>query len=94
MQSLGVVVFQALDYGLSEAEEQKLSAPLEELLEKMTGSESDEGEDGEDEGIEGDVPPMDEDHGRIRLRDVQKVSHVPVHWPTIFVPVCPLISTA
>ena len=60
LQALGVAVFQALDYGLSEGQEQSLSPALELLITRMTGSESDDedddarGADAEDEGIGGD----------------------------------------
>ena len=42
VQSLGVVIFQALDYGLSDTEEQKLTPVLEQLIEQMTGSDTDD----------------------------------------------------
>ena len=58
MQSLGVVVFQALDFGLSETEEQRLSPPLEQLIARMTGSDLDDDnaadDKDDDEGIEDD----------------------------------------
>lgn len=58
VQSLGVVVFQALDFGLSETEEQKLSPPLEQLIARMTGNDIDEettkDDKEDDEGIEDD----------------------------------------
>lgn len=51
------MVFQALDYGLSEAEEQKLSPALEQLIDQMTNSGEpqpvERDADG-DEGIEDD----------------------------------------
>jgi hypothetical protein len=53
IHSLGIVLFQALDFGLSEAEEQLLSEQLGELIERMTNVHqppSDE-HDGTDEGI-------------------------------------------
>jgi len=72
VQSLGVVVFQALDYGLSDTEEQKLSPALEQLIEQMTGSDSDDdtidtkidkhGDDADDEGIEHDAEDGDVDN--------------------------------
>ena len=82
VQSLGVVVFQALDYGLGEEEEQKLTAALEALLSKMTGSDSDDEGDNEaqnegdaDEGIEHDAE--DEEMSRspkVTFDEVIKVS--------------------
>ena len=52
-------MFQALDYGLSETEEQKLSPPLEQLIARMTGSDLEDDavtddKDDDDEGIEED----------------------------------------
>lgn len=74
VQSLGVVVFQALDFGLGENEEQKLSAPLENLIERMTGSESDdegagrtEDDNDGDEGIEHDAGDDASDNGSPRV---------------------------
>ena len=75
VQSLGVVVFQALDFGLSDTEEQKLSPALEQLIEQMTGSDSDDDkrgdndDDADDEGIEhdagdGDIAGDDVGHSR------------------------------
>ena len=53
-----MVVFQALDFGLSETEEQRLSPPLEQLIARMTGSDLDEdaaaNDKDDDEGIEDD----------------------------------------
>ena len=82
VQSLGVVVFQALDYGLGEEEEQKLTAALEALLSKMTGSDSDDEGDNDgqnegdaDEGIEHDAE--DEEMSRspkVTFDEVIKVS--------------------
>ncbi len=36
MESLGVAIYQLLDYGLSEDQERTLSQPLESLIEMMT----------------------------------------------------------
>ncbi len=77
VQSLGVVIFQALDYGLSEAEEQKLSTRLEQLIERMTGNESeDEEEEGGDEGIEDDVEAKTPDKAALTLAEVIEVRKV------------------
>ena len=86
VQSLGVVVFQALDYGLSDTEEQKLSPALEQLIEQMTGSDSDDDkrgddDDADDEGIEhdagdGDTASDDVGHTRgLSLAGVIEVCH-------------------
>ena len=42
LNSLGRVIYNALDYGLSEEEERELSNPLEKLIEFMTVAEDDE----------------------------------------------------
>ena len=78
VQSLGVVIFQALDYGLSEAEEQKLSTRLEQLIERMTGNESEdeEEEEGGDEGIEDDVEAKTPDKAALTLAEVIEVRKV------------------
>ena len=60
---MGVVVFQALDYGLDEAEEHKLSSGLERLIERATS----EGEEG-DEGI--DVDDDSKTHRQLYFDDV------------------------
>ena len=71
-----MVVFQALDYGLSENEEQTLSPGLEALLERMTGSESGDEADGGDEGIDaGDDASGAVD--RISLQTVMEVGDLP-----------------
>ena len=76
-------MFQALDFGLGENEEQKLSAPLENLIERMTGSESDdegaertEDDNDGDEGIEHDAGDDASDNGspRVSLGEVTSVS--------------------
>uniref|UniRef100_A0A1W7R9I6 Protein spire homolog 1 n=1 Tax=Hadrurus spadix TaxID=141984 RepID=A0A1W7R9I6_9SCOR len=61
VSSLGVAIFKALDYGLSETEERSLSTHLETLIDLMTSSEQDDGGDDDDlesqngdEGIERD----------------------------------------
>lgn len=63
VQSLGIIVFQALDYGLSETEEHHLSTELESLIEYMTAPGTDDEESEfqaiDDEGIVND----DDEHG-------------------------------
>ena len=63
VQSLGIIVFQALDYGLSETEEHHLSTELESLIDYMTtpdkNSEDSDLQAIDDEGIVND----DDDHG-------------------------------
>ena len=43
MTSFGVLLFRALDFGLREDEERRLSRPLEALIDALTNQESDEG---------------------------------------------------
>jgi hypothetical protein len=50
ISSLGVVLFRALDYGLRDDEERSLSAPLEALIDRLTGAAADD--EARDEGIE------------------------------------------
>ena len=38
MESLGIMIYKALDYGLKESEERELSPPLENLIDLMTKS--------------------------------------------------------
>ena len=54
VESIGLVIYQALDYGLDLTEEHQLSGGLEDLIEYMMNDQSLEGDDG-DEGIEHDV---------------------------------------
>ena len=76
VQTLGRIIFEALDYGIGEAEERPLSHGLELLIETMTRSEGDgdgtdtEGQSADDEGIEKDAG---EDH-HCTFRDVARVS--------------------
>ena len=62
-----MTIFHALDYGLSQAEEQTISGSLESLLESMTeeeeAEEEEESENG-DEGIEHDADDDDDDERR------------------------------
>ncbi|XP_053719460.1 protein spire homolog 1 isoform X1 [Synchiropus splendidus] len=52
IDSLGVMIYKALDYGLSENEERELSAPLEHLIQLMTNSQDSESDTFPDEGYE------------------------------------------
>ncbi|XP_061111669.1 protein spire homolog 1 isoform X3 [Conger conger] len=88
VESLGIMIYKALDYGLKENEERELSPPLEQLIDIMTNmgvAESDacpdegyEATEEEDEGDEGDEDPAGvcNVHG---YRDVLKLctSHLP-----------------
>lgn len=76
VQMLGRIIFEALDYGIGEAEERPLSHGLETLIECMTrAQESGENTDNEsqsadDEGIEKDA----EDDHHCSFREVARVS--------------------
>ncbi|RMC15596.1 hypothetical protein DUI87_07798 [Hirundo rustica rustica] len=59
IESLGIIIYKALDYGLKENEERELSPPLEQLIDYMTNATEtdgsrDEGYDALDEGVEDD----------------------------------------
>ncbi|XP_069076038.1 protein spire homolog 1 isoform X2 [Pleurodeles waltl] len=66
IESLGMIIYKALDYGLKENEERNLSPPLEQLIDHMTNTEqpdgsNDEGydaldEEEEEEGGKGEAP--------------------------------------
>ncbi|XP_022603222.1 protein spire homolog 1-like isoform X2 [Seriola dumerili] len=52
IDSLGVMIYKALDYGLKENEERELSPPLEHLIDMMTNIEETESDPCPDEGYE------------------------------------------
>ncbi|XP_061902804.1 protein spire homolog 1-like isoform X2 [Entelurus aequoreus] len=52
MDSLGVMIYKALDFGLKENEERELSPPLERLIDMMTNPQEAEGDLCPDEGYE------------------------------------------
>ncbi|XP_030596822.1 protein spire homolog 1 isoform X3 [Archocentrus centrarchus] len=52
IDSLGVMIYKALDYGLKESEERELSPPLERLIDMMTNTEETESDTCPDEGYE------------------------------------------
>ncbi|KAL8182336.1 UNVERIFIED_CONTAM: Protein spire 1 [Gekko kuhli] len=57
IESLGIIIYKALDYGLKENEERELSPPLEQLIDHMTNTieadgSKDEGYDALDEGVD------------------------------------------
>ena len=70
VQSLGVAIYQALDWGLDASEERELSPELECLIERMVGG--DQGEEGNstarngstDEGYSGQEEEEEEDEGQ------------------------------
>ncbi|XP_058535038.1 protein spire homolog 1 isoform X1 [Ochotona princeps] len=84
IESLGIIIYKALDYGLKENEERELSPPLEQLIDHMANTveadgSNDEGYGAADEGLE------DEEDGKRRAsavrsyRDVMKLcaAHLP-----------------
>ena len=52
IESLGIMIYKALDYGLKENEERELSPPLEQLIDTMTNMTESEGDICPDEGYE------------------------------------------
>lgn len=52
IDSLGVMIYKALDYGLKENEERELSPPLERLIDMMTNTQETESDPCPDEGYE------------------------------------------
>ncbi|XP_037364766.1 protein spire homolog 1 isoform X2 [Talpa occidentalis] len=59
IESLGIIIYKALDYGLKENEERELSPPLEQLIDQMANTveadgSNDEGYEAADEGLEGE----------------------------------------
>ena len=83
IESLGIMVYNALDYGLKETEERELSAPLEQLINHMINMAEAEKDACYDEGYEAteeDEEAEDEPGcapGTRCYRDLLKVSPVP-----------------
>ncbi|XP_037661834.1 protein spire homolog 1 isoform X2 [Choloepus didactylus] len=84
IESLGIIIYKALDYGLKENEERELSPPLEQLIDHMANTveadgSNDEGYEAADEGMEDE----DEDRRKVSAirsyRDVMKLcaAHLP-----------------
>lgn len=76
IESLGIIIYKALDYGLKENEERELSPPLEQLIDHMTNTV--EADATKDEGYEALDEVVDDEHkGNIEViqsyRDVMKV---------------------
>ncbi|XP_039702206.1 protein spire homolog 1 isoform X1 [Pteropus medius] len=84
IESLGIIIYKALDYGLKENEERELSPPLEQLIDHMANTveadgSNDEGYEAAEEGLE------DEDDEKRKIsairsyRDVMKLcaAHLP-----------------
>ncbi|XP_033856586.2 protein spire homolog 1 isoform X2 [Acipenser ruthenus] len=61
IESLGIVIYKALDYGLKETEERELSPPLEHLIDRMTNVVENDGDVSRDEGFEATEEEDEED---------------------------------
>ena len=51
MADIGVAIYDALDYGVSQEEQRTLSEELEDVIDKMISTDDDGDEEGEDEGL-------------------------------------------
>ncbi|XP_017652230.1 protein spire homolog 1-like, partial [Nannospalax galili] len=82
IESLGIIIYKALDYGLKENEERELSPPLEQLIDQMANTVEADGNN--DEGYEA-ADPEDEDEDKRSIsairsyQDVMKIcaAHLP-----------------
>ncbi|XP_042095232.1 protein spire homolog 1 isoform X6 [Ovis aries] len=84
IESLGIIIYKALDYGLKENEERELSPPLEQLIDRMantveTDGSNDEGYEAADEGLEEDDDEKRKVSAIRSYRDVMKLcaAHLP-----------------
>ncbi|NWI56149.1 SPIR1 protein, partial [Calyptomena viridis] len=84
IESLGIIIYKALDYGLKDNEERELSPPLEQLIDYMTNTTEtdgsrDEGYDALDEGVEDDDDDKEEVEAIHSYKDVMKLcaAHLP-----------------
>ncbi|XP_044862272.1 protein spire homolog 1 isoform X2 [Mauremys mutica] len=84
IESLGIIIYKALDYGLKENEERELSPPLEQLIDHMTNTvevdgSKDEGYEALDEGVEEDEDEKEEVEVIHSYKDVMKLcaAHLP-----------------
>uniref|UniRef100_A0A2K6LMY9 Spire type actin nucleation factor 1 n=1 Tax=Rhinopithecus bieti TaxID=61621 RepID=A0A2K6LMY9_RHIBE len=84
IESLGIIIYKALDYGLKENEERELSPPLEQLIDRMANTVEADGSN--DEGYEAaEEGPEDEEDEKRKIsairsyRDVMKLcaAHLP-----------------
>uniref|UniRef100_A0A8D1TXG0 Spire type actin nucleation factor 1 n=1 Tax=Sus scrofa TaxID=9823 RepID=A0A8D1TXG0_PIG len=84
IESLGIIIYKALDYGLKENEERELSPPLEQLIDGMANTAEADGSN--DEGYEAAEEGLEEDDDEKRktsvirsYRDVMKLcaAHLP-----------------
>ncbi|XP_072590953.1 protein spire homolog 1 isoform X2 [Vulpes vulpes] len=84
IESLGIVIYKALDYGLKENEERELSPPLEQLIDHMANTveadgSNDEGYGAADEGLEDEEDEKRKVSAVQSYRDVMKLcaAHLP-----------------
>ncbi|XP_048881036.1 protein spire homolog 1-like isoform X2 [Brienomyrus brachyistius] len=83
IESLGIMIYKALDYGLKENEERELSPPLENIIDLMTNVAETEGDGCPDEGYEATEEEDEEVHAEVLsvrgYRDILKLctSHLP-----------------
>lgn len=85
IESLGIIIYKALDYGLKENEERELSPPLEQLIDQMANTSEADGSN--DEGYEAADEGPDEEDGERRssaaIRSYQDVMKIcAAHLPT------------
>ncbi|XP_054620399.1 protein spire homolog 1 isoform X2 [Dunckerocampus dactyliophorus] len=64
IDSLGVMIYKALDFGLKENEERELSPPLERLIDMMTNTQEEESDPCPDEGYEATEEEEEEEEER------------------------------
>ncbi|XP_055095031.1 centrosomal protein of 76 kDa isoform X4 [Symphalangus syndactylus] len=83
IESLGIIIYKALDYGLKENEERELSPPLEQLIDHMANTVEADGSN--DEGYEAAEEGLEDEDGKRKIsairsyRDVMKLcaAHLP-----------------
>uniref|UniRef100_A0A3P9LU82 Spire-type actin nucleation factor 1a n=1 Tax=Oryzias latipes TaxID=8090 RepID=A0A3P9LU82_ORYLA len=78
IDSLGIMIYKALDYGLKENEERELSPPLERLIDMMTNIDAKENDPCPDEGYEAteEEEECEEDDGKEELTSVSSVGTI------------------
>ncbi|XP_072854890.2 protein spire homolog 1 isoform X4 [Pogona vitticeps] len=84
IESLGIIIYKALDYGLKENEERELSPPLEQLIDHMTNVTEADG--GKDEGYEALDDGVDDETDEKEVEVIQSYRDVmklcAAHLPT------------
>lgn len=96
IESLGIIIYKALDYGLKENEERELSPPLEQLIDHMANTveadgSNDEGYEAADEGLEDEEDEKKKISAIRSYRDVMKLcaahlsaeSEAPNHYQAV-----------